>query len=184
MIDTLAALLAPAWMGSSPFFVLAFYWSFRRMPSALIDAARLDGLSAFGIWARIAMPMARPTIVAVGVLTFVQYWSDFINPLLYLSSDARYTLSVGLRVLQQMDASHEPAAPGGGGRHGPARTAALPRWPSVPFGCQIELPGSTADDPAERPDPRLAGMALALMIRRRSACWWPEALTMGHMHGR
>jgi multiple sugar transport system permease protein len=107
-IDTLAALLAPAWMGSSPFFVLAFYWSFRRMPSAVIDAARLDGLGVFGIWARIAMPMARPAIAAVGVLTFVQYWSDFINPLLYLKSDARYTLSVGLRVLQQMDPTHGP----------------------------------------------------------------------------
>lgn len=107
-IDTLAALLAPAWMGSSPFFVLAFYWSFRRMPSAVIDAARLDGLGALGIWARIAMPMARPATVAVGVLAFVQYWSDFINPLLYMKSDARYTLSVGLRVLQQMDPTHGP----------------------------------------------------------------------------
>jgi multiple sugar transport system permease protein len=108
MIDTLAALLAPVWMGSSPFFVLAFYWSFRRMPSALIDSARLDGLSVLGIWARIAMPVARPAVVAVGVLTFAQYWSDFINPLLYLKSEARYTLSVGLRVLQQMDPTHGP----------------------------------------------------------------------------
>ena len=108
MIDTLAALLAPVWMGSSPFFVLAFYWSFRRIPSALIDSARLDGLSVFGIWARIAMPIARPAIVAVGVLTFAQYWSDFINPLLYLKSDAHYTLSVGLRVLQQMDPTQGP----------------------------------------------------------------------------
>jgi multiple sugar transport system permease protein len=54
------------------------------------------------------MPVARPAVVAVGVLTFAQYWSDFINPLLYLKSEARYTLSVGLRVLQQMDPTHGP----------------------------------------------------------------------------
>jgi multiple sugar transport system permease protein len=108
LIDTFAALLAPVWMGSSPFFVMILYWSFRRIPPALIDSARLDGLGALGIWARIALPLARPAIVAVGVLTFVQYWSDFINPLLYLKSEQRYTLSVGLRMLQQLDATNWP----------------------------------------------------------------------------
>jgi multiple sugar transport system permease protein len=108
LIDTFAALIAPAWMGSSPFFVLIYYWSFRRMPPALIEAARLDGLGPLGIWARVAMPMARPATVAVCVLTFVQYWSDFISPLLYLKSESRYTLAVGLRVLQQLDATNWP----------------------------------------------------------------------------
>ena len=108
LVDTLTALVAPAWMGSSPFFVLIFYWAFRRQPPALVDAARLDGLGAFGVWARIAMPLARPATIAVGVLTFVQYWSDFINPLLYLKTDERYTLAVGLRTLQQMDATNWP----------------------------------------------------------------------------
>ncbi|MFQ3634058.1 carbohydrate ABC transporter permease [Roseiflexus sp.] len=103
LIDTYAALLAPVWMGSSPLFVLIFYWSFRRVPTEVIESARLDGLGAFAIWARIAMPLARPATGAVGVLTFVQYWSDFINPLLYLKSESRYTLPVGLRILQQMD---------------------------------------------------------------------------------
>jgi multiple sugar transport system permease protein len=108
LIDTFWALLAPVWMGSSPFFVLIFYWAFRRQPRALYEAGRLDGLGAFGIWARIAMPSARPAIAAVSLLAFVQYWSDFINPLLYLKSDARYTLALGLRVLQQMDATNWP----------------------------------------------------------------------------
>jgi multiple sugar transport system permease protein len=108
LIDTFAALLAPAWMGSSPFFVLIFYWSFRRIPPALIDSARLDGLGPLAIWARIAMPLARSATVAVSVLTFVQYWSDFINPLLYLKSESRYTVSVGLRMLQQLDVTNWP----------------------------------------------------------------------------
>ncbi|NJN16953.1 MAG: carbohydrate ABC transporter permease [Oscillochloris sp.] len=108
LTDSFAALLAPAWMGSSPFFVLIYYWSFRRMSPALIEAARLEGLGPLAIWARIALPLARPATVAVSVLTFVQYWSDFINPLLYLKSESRYTLAVGLRILQQLDATNWP----------------------------------------------------------------------------
>jgi multiple sugar transport system permease protein len=108
LIDTIWPLLAPVWMGSSPLFVLLFYWSFRRTPEALFESARLDGMGAFGIWARVAMPLARPATMAVGVLTFVQYWSDFINPLLYLKSEQRYTLAVGLRILQQMDLTNWP----------------------------------------------------------------------------
>jgi multiple sugar transport system permease protein len=108
LIDTIWPLLAPVWMGSSPLFVLLFYWSFRRTPEALFESARLDGMGALGIWARVAMPLARPAMMAVGVLTFVQYWSDFINPLLYLKSERRYTLAVGLRILQQMDLTNWP----------------------------------------------------------------------------
>lgn len=108
LIDTFSALLAPAWMGTSPFFVLMYYWSFRRMPPALIEAARLDGLGPLAIWARVALPLAHPATVAVSVLTFVHYWSDFISPLLYLKSESRYTVTVGLRVLQQLDATNWP----------------------------------------------------------------------------
>jgi multiple sugar transport system permease protein len=108
LIDTYWAVLAPIWMGSSPFFVLLFYWSFRRMPAALVDSARLDGLGAVGIWARIALPHARPAIVAVSVLAFAQYWNDFINPLLYLKTNNRYTLAIGLQILQQLDPTNWP----------------------------------------------------------------------------
>jgi multiple sugar transport system substrate-binding protein len=108
LVDTIAVLLAPVWMGSSPFFVLIFYWAFRRIPAALIEAARLEGLGALRIWAIIAMPLAKPAIAAVGLLTFVQYWSDFMNPLLYVKSDERATLALGLRALQQMDATNWP----------------------------------------------------------------------------
>jgi multiple sugar transport system permease protein len=108
LIDTVLALLAPVWMGSSPFFVLIFYWSFRRQPVALFEAARLEGLGVLRIWAMIAMPLARPATAAVALLTFVQYWSDFMSPLLYLKSDERTTLALGLRVLQQVDATNWP----------------------------------------------------------------------------
>ncbi|MBX0329065.1 carbohydrate ABC transporter permease [Oscillochloris sp. ZM17-4] len=108
LTDTLWALVAPAWMGTSPFYVLLFYWSFRRLPSEVFDAARLDGAGALATWARVALPLAAPTAAAVSALSFVHYWSDFINPLLYLRSDRTYTLAVGLRALQQLDPTGMP----------------------------------------------------------------------------
>ena len=108
LIDTMSALLAPVWMGSSPFFVLIFYWAFRRQPTALFEAARLEGMSPLRVWASIAMPLARPAIAAVSLLTFVQYWNDFMNPLLYVKSNDKFTLALGLRVLQQLDATNWP----------------------------------------------------------------------------
>ncbi|HEX6291689.1 MAG TPA: carbohydrate ABC transporter permease [Herpetosiphonaceae bacterium] len=108
LTDTLWALIAPALMGTSPLFVLLFYWTFRRLPQELIASARIDGAGVLRTWATIAMPLARSTIIAVSVLSFVSYWSDFINPLLYLKTQRYYTLPVGLQFLQQMDRTNWP----------------------------------------------------------------------------
>ena len=54
------------------------------------------------------MPLAWAATVAVTVLSFILYWSDFFSPLLYLKSEARYTLPVGLQILQQMDKTNWP----------------------------------------------------------------------------
>lgn len=103
LLDSLGALIAPAFMGSSPLFVLLFYWAFRRLPGELYEHARLDGAGALTIWRRVALPLALPTVVAVALLTFLLYWSDFLGPQLYLRSQESYTLPVGLRQLQTLD---------------------------------------------------------------------------------
>ncbi len=102
-LDSPLALIAPAWMGTSPFFVLMYFRAFRRIPSALYDAARLDGAGVLQAWLRVAMPLARPTTVGVALLAFLFYWGDFISPLLYLRSERYYTLPVALQLLQQLN---------------------------------------------------------------------------------
>ena len=97
------AMLAPALMGTSPLFILLFYWTFRRTDRAVFESAELDGASLLQTWWQIAMPLARPALMAVGMLAFLFYWNDFINPLLYLRSQTLYTLPVGLLQLQEMD---------------------------------------------------------------------------------
>jgi multiple sugar transport system permease protein len=78
------------------------------VPLELFESARLDGANAWRCWAQLGLPLARPTLVAVGILTFVHYWSDFVDPLLYLKSESRYTLAIGLRILQQLDLTNWP----------------------------------------------------------------------------
>jgi multiple sugar transport system permease protein len=108
LTDSLLALVLPALGGSSPLFVLLFYWTFRRAPAGIFEMAHLDGAGPLTVWRRIAMPNAVPATIAVAVLTFILYWSDFISPLLYLRDQGLYTLPLGLRQLQQLDPTDWP----------------------------------------------------------------------------
>jgi multiple sugar transport system permease protein len=108
LTNSLFALIAPALMGASPLFVLLFYWSFRRVPLEQYESARLDGATPLTIWRLIGLPQARPALLAVGLLAFLLFWNDFINPLLYLKSTRLYTLPVGLMQLQELDKTNWP----------------------------------------------------------------------------
>ncbi len=107
-INTPWPLIAPALIGGSPFFVLLFYWSFRRLPSELFEAAILDGASPWQLWWHIALPASSNTVAGVTILSFVLFWGNFTDPLLYLRSEAQMTLPVGLRLLAQLDATRWP----------------------------------------------------------------------------
>lgn len=108
LTDSLLALVVPALAGSSPLFVLIYYWTFRRASVEVFEMAHLDGSGPVGVWWRVAMPNAWPSTVAVAVLTFILYWNDFISPLLYLRDQDLYTLPLGLRQLQQLDPTGWP----------------------------------------------------------------------------
>jgi multiple sugar transport system permease protein len=102
------SLIASALMGTSPLFILLFYWTFRRTDRAVFETAELDGANLFQTWWRVALPLARPALMAVSLLAFLFYWNDFITPLLYLRSQTLYTLPVGLLQLQEMDRTNWP----------------------------------------------------------------------------
>lgn len=106
--NTIWALIAPAFMGSSPFFVLMFYRAFRRIPVTIYEATRLEGAGVLTNWWQIGLPIARPTAIGVALLSFILYWGDFISPLLYLRSESRYTLPIALQLLQQLSRSDWP----------------------------------------------------------------------------
>ncbi|MDO4325393.1 MAG: carbohydrate ABC transporter permease [bacterium] len=68
------------------------------IPNELIEAARIDGLSEYGIWARIMLPLSKPSIATLCITSFVNEWNDFMGPLIYLSTDSKKTLQLGLRL--------------------------------------------------------------------------------------
>lgn len=108
LTNTYVPLVAPALIGTSPFYVLLFYWGFRRIPAELFEACRLEGLSPLTVWWRIAMPLVRPVTVAVGVLAAVFTWSNFLDPLIYLFEEDLFTLPLGLKALAQLDRQDFP----------------------------------------------------------------------------
>ncbi|MFB7842456.1 carbohydrate ABC transporter permease [Microbacterium sp. NPDC056052] len=70
---------------------------YETIPEELSEAARLDGLSEYGIWRRIMLPLAVPAIASLVLLTFVQTWNDYLGPLLYLRNPDLWTLPLGLQ---------------------------------------------------------------------------------------
>ncbi len=108
LTDTWVPLVAPALLGLSPFYVLLFYWSFRRLPVELFEAARLEDVQPFTMWRRLAMPLVRPVTVAVAMLAFIASWGSFLDPLVYLFDPDLYTLPLGLRSLSVLDRTNYP----------------------------------------------------------------------------
>lgn len=108
MIPTFAIFKWLGWIGSyRPLVVPAFFGSafnifllrqfFLTIPDELSDAARIDGCTEFGIYSRVILPLARPALVTVALFTFIGAWNDFLGPLLYLTDERSYTLSLGLQ---------------------------------------------------------------------------------------
>ena len=97
-INTHYALIVPAFFGSvfGTFLLRQF---FLGVPNDLEDAARIDGCSPFGIYWRIMLPLAKPSLATLAIFTFMSTWNDFMRPLIYLSDMDKMTLPVGLALL-------------------------------------------------------------------------------------
>ena len=92
----LALILIQAFNPMGVFLLKQFYMT---IPNELSEAARIDGLNEFGIYSRIILPLAKPTLASLTIFTSVTVWNDFLAPLIYLSSSSKYTIQLGLRNL-------------------------------------------------------------------------------------
>ena len=70
------------------------------VPPELLDAARIDGCSEFGIYWRIVLPLLKPALGTLGLITFISSWNNFMGPLIVMRSIENYTLPLALRTLQ------------------------------------------------------------------------------------
>ena len=98
----LAMVVLQAFSAFGVFLMRQFYQS---IPTDLCEAARIDGLSEYGIWARIMLPLSKAAIATLVIFTFVGTWNDYMGPMIYLTRDVNKTVQVGLRRFIQENSS-------------------------------------------------------------------------------
>lgn len=98
-IGTSLPLWVPSFFGI-PFYIFLLRQFYITIPNELLDAARIDGCSEFGIWWRIVLPLAKPALTVVAVFAFMAAWNDFLSPLVYLVHKQQFTLALALQSFQ------------------------------------------------------------------------------------
>ena len=91
----LAIILLQAFSAFGVFLMKQFY---EGVPTELCEAARIDGLSEYGIWWRIMLPLSKPALSTLVIFTFVSTWDDFLGPMIYLTKTELKTIQIGLRM--------------------------------------------------------------------------------------
>ena len=100
-IDTWWPLIVPYFFGGGAFYVFLMRQFFLQVPRELDEAAKIDGANSWQILTRVLLPLSGPALATVAIFSFLAHWNDFIHPLIYLNSPEKFTLSLGLRWLQQ-----------------------------------------------------------------------------------
>jgi len=103
LTDTLWAIVALQAFGPLGVFLMKQFYE--SIPYELSEAARIDGMSEYGIYRRIILPLSKPALATLAVLTFVNVWNDFFGPLVYLSDVNKFTVPVGLAFFQTQDST-------------------------------------------------------------------------------
>ncbi|TDO51404.1 multiple sugar transport system permease protein [Kribbella sp. VKM Ac-2527] len=95
LVNTHLSLILLQAFGAFGVFLMRQYYL--TIPDELSEAARLDGLSEYGIWARIILPLSKPALASLALLTFVNTWNDYMGPFIYLTDNKLWTIQLGLR---------------------------------------------------------------------------------------
>jgi multiple sugar transport system permease protein len=94
--DTFYPLIVPAWLGGGAYNIFLMRQFFMTIPYDMDEAAKIDGCSNLGLFWNILMPLCKPALATIGVFSFVYNWNDFLNPLIYLDTNSKKTLALGL----------------------------------------------------------------------------------------
>lgn len=100
-VGTFLPLVVPHFFGSA-LYVFLLRQFLLTIPQELSDAARIDGASELGILWHVMIPLMRPALAVVALFTFVQTYRDFLGPLIYLQNQQDWTISLGLKLFQNM----------------------------------------------------------------------------------
>ena len=98
-LDTYLPILLPAYF-AVPFFTFLMRQFFLSVPVEIEDSARIDGCSSFGVFFRILMPLSIPALATVAIFSFFFYWNDLLGPLIYLRSQMKFPVAMGIASFQ------------------------------------------------------------------------------------
>ena len=96
MTNTYVPIILPTFFGS-PFYIIIMRQFFAGLPNSLMEAAKIDGAGEFKRFIAIALPLSKPALTTVGIYAFINAWSDYLGPLIYINNTDRLTLSLGLK---------------------------------------------------------------------------------------
>ncbi|MGH6808161.1 MAG: carbohydrate ABC transporter permease [Ensifer adhaerens] len=96
LLDTHMGVVLPTAAFNVPVTIFIMQAFFNTLPRELFDAARMDGASEWSIFARVALPIARPAMFTAAIVNMIWVWNDFLFPVVFINSPARKTLPVGL----------------------------------------------------------------------------------------
>jgi ABC-type glycerol-3-phosphate transport system permease component len=99
-INTFLPLIVPWSLGGNAFAVFLFRQYALTIPLDLDEAARVDGAGAFRIWWSVLLPLARPVLATITILSAIHHWNDFLRPLVYLNSEEMKTVALGLSLFK------------------------------------------------------------------------------------
>jgi multiple sugar transport system permease protein len=96
LVNTNWPLVLPHWFGSDVFFIFLLRQFFLTIPRELDEAAILDGANPLQVLWHVILPLSRPALATVAILSGLAAWNDFLDPLVYLNDSDKYTLALGL----------------------------------------------------------------------------------------
>lgn len=97
-INTMLPLIVPNMFGSA-FYIFMLRQFIMRLPISLDEAAKIDGMSYFGIYFKIILPLIKPVMTAVAILSVISNWNWYFEPMIYLNSTDKYPLSIGVQIM-------------------------------------------------------------------------------------
>lgn len=104
-IDTYLPLIVPYWMGASAIHIFLVHQFFRGLPVELEEAALIDGANRIQILINILLPLSKPVIASIAVFSLLQHYNSYIEPLIYLNTRDKWTLAIGIKGLNDSNAT-------------------------------------------------------------------------------
>jgi multiple sugar transport system permease protein len=108
LIDTYDPMTIGAWFAWGPAYIFLLRQFFLSLPREIEEAARIDGANTFQIFWHIMLPLVRPALLAIAVLSFIGNWNNFMGPLIYLNSGEKYPLIMALKFFEESLSKEAP----------------------------------------------------------------------------